>query len=249
MELTSGAAFLNNAFAQYDSFILSILHAVNCKPLTFLFRAITFIGEKGIVFFLAAIILMLFSKTRKTGICLFGAVACGALITNIILKDAIARPRPFNAEPFLQWWHDIGSPAEEGFSFPSGHVTAAAAGMTALRIRDGRKWTVPGIIWIVIMAIARNYLMAHYPSDVLFACIIGIASGFIAAFITDLIYEILRHNRNKEWSRTITGWNFPDIAGIPSRIGLIGNESAKRPHKAEEKRPARSDKYAGKHSR
>ncbi|MCP6571144.1 hypothetical protein NL494_28655, partial [Klebsiella pneumoniae] len=65
--------------------------------LTPLAKFITLIGEKGLVLFALAFIFMLFSKTRKLGVCLFGAVCCGALITNIILKDLIARPRPFEA--------------------------------------------------------------------------------------------------------------------------------------------------------
>ena len=52
------------------------------------------LGEKGIIFFLLALIFMCFSSERDTGVCVFGAVCCGALITNIILKDSIARPRP-----------------------------------------------------------------------------------------------------------------------------------------------------------
>lgn len=60
--------------------------------LTPLMKVITFLGEKGIIFFLLALIFMCFSSERDTGVCVFGAVCCGALITNIILKDSIARP-------------------------------------------------------------------------------------------------------------------------------------------------------------
>ena len=194
MELTAMAAWLNTFFAGYDRAILGLMHnqAQHAGSLlTPLMKLVTLLGEKGILFFLAALVLMLFPRTRKIGVCLFGAVACGALITNIILKDTVARPRPFEAlDLYRQWWTAIGSPAEDGFSFPSGHVTAAAAGMTALSLAHSRKWVLPGVLWVLLMAAARNYLMAHYPSDVLFAALIGLASGFIAWAITKLIYRL-----------------------------------------------------------
>ena len=56
--------------------------------------------------------------------------------------------------------------------------------MTALCLMRGRKLVVPSVIVVLLMAISRNYLMAHYPSDVLFAAIIGVASAFIAYYIT-----------------------------------------------------------------
>ena len=213
MELTAGASFLNMFFASYDEAILSFLHSLRCGPLTFLFKALTFIGEKGVVFFAIALVLMMFSNTRKTGICLFGAVACGALITNVILKDMIARPRPFNFEPYLQWWKDVGSPAEDGFSFPSGHVTAAAAGMTAIYLRKRRGWLVPAVVVVVLMCVARNYLMAHYPSDVLAAAIIGIVSAVIAWAITNVIYGFLKKNQKKPWSQFIRKWDIRSLSG------------------------------------
>ena len=64
MELTAAASWLNTAFAGYDRMILSLLHSVANGFFTFLFKLITLLGEKGILFFLAAIILMCFPKAR-----------------------------------------------------------------------------------------------------------------------------------------------------------------------------------------
>lgn len=191
--MTGAASFLNSFFSGYDGAILGMLHGLACGFLTFLFKLITLLGEKGILFFLAALVFMYFPKTRKLGVCLFGAVACGALITNIILKDAVARPRPFETvDLYRQYWQAVGSPAEDGFSFPSGHVTAAAAGCTAICLMEGKKWIAPSAVWVFLMMVARNYLMAHYPSDVLAALIIGVASGYIAWIITKFLYSKFR---------------------------------------------------------
>ena len=225
MEMTAAAAWLNSFFAGYDKAILSALHAVSCGFLTFIFKLITLLGEKGLIFILLSLILMCFSRTRRLGICLFGAVGCGALITNFILKDMIARPRPFETvDLYRQWWQAIGSPAEDDFSFPSGHVTAAAAAMTALRLQNGKKWTIPGIVVVVLMMISRNYMMAHYPSDVLAGLLIGLLSGFVAKRITDVIYRYLNKNSGKAWCSMVLRYNIPDFAGVPSRLGLITDE-------------------------
>ena len=198
MTLTAEALWLNSFFSGYDTAILSFAHKMAelaGSVLTPLNKIITLLGEKGILFFLLAVVLMLFPRFRRTGVCMFGAVCCGALITNIILKDQIARPRPFETvDQFRQWWEFVGAPAEDGFSFPSGHVTAAAAGVTSLCLMRGKRWFIPGAIWVLLMMFSRNYLMAHYPSDVLFALLIGIFSGFVAALITQLIFRFLENH-------------------------------------------------------
>lgn len=200
MELTAAAQWLNDFFLGYDSGILGALHSLAQSAgtvLTPLMKLITLLGEKGLVFFILAVVFACFARTRDLGVCIFGAVCCGALITNIILKDNIARPRPFETvEQFRQWWQFVGAPAEDGFSFPSGHVTAAAAGMTAISLMRGKKWVLPSVLIVVLMGISRNYLVAHYPSDVLAAMIVGTASGFIAWVITGFIFRFLRSHED-----------------------------------------------------
>ena len=198
MELTAAAQGLNAFFFGYDSALLGALHSVAegvGVVMTPLMKLITLLGEKGLIFFLLALVFLCFARTRDLGVCIFGAVCCGALITNIILKDSIARPRPFETvEQFRQWWVFVGAPVEDGFSFPSGHVTACAAGMTAISLMKGKKWIAPSVIIVILMGISRNYLMAHYPSDVLVAMVIGVFSGFVAWVITRLIFRFLEEH-------------------------------------------------------
>ena len=213
MTLTAFAQWLNTAFAGYDMAILKILHAIAGAlgpVLTPIMKLITLLGEKGILLLLLALGLMCFSRTRRIGVCVFGAVCCGALITNFILKDWVARPRPFETlDIYRQWWEAVGSPAEDGFSFPSGHVTAAAAGMTALCLMKGRRLVVPSVVIVLLMAISRNYLMAHYPSDVLFAAVIGVASAFIAYYITKLIFRLLEEHEDLRFCELALNFDFP----------------------------------------
>ena len=208
MTLTAAAQWLNTAFAGYDKAILKIMHSLAGAlgpVLTPLMKLITFLGEKGLLLLLLSLVLMCFARTRRIGVCVFGAVCCGALITNFILKDWIARPRPFETvDLYRQWWQDA-----TGYSFPSGHVTAAAAGMTALCLMRGRKLVVPSVIVVLLMAISRNYLMAHYPSDVLFAAIIGVASAFIAYYITRLIFRLLEDHEDAGICAFVLNFDLP----------------------------------------
>ena len=71
MELTAIAQWLNTAFAGYDYTILQALHSLAEAAggvFTPLCRAITLLGEKGIVFLALGIALMLLPKTRKMGV-------------------------------------------------------------------------------------------------------------------------------------------------------------------------------------
>ena len=192
MEMTAAASWLTDAFSGIDLGILSLMHTFAEHAggvLTPLCKLITLLGEKGILFFLLSLALMCFARTRPLGVCMFGAVCCGALITNILLKDWVARPRPFETlAVYRDWWRAIGSPAEDGFSFPSGHVTAAAAGLGAICFMRGRRWIWPAVGVVLVMMFSRNYLLAHFPSDVIAAALIGVFSAWVAYLITMQIF-------------------------------------------------------------
>ena len=267
MSLTAEALWLNSFFSGYDMAILSFAHRMAelaGSVLTPLNRIITLLGEKGILFFLLAVVLMLFPRYRRTGVCIFGAVCCGALITNIILKDQISRPRPFETvDQFRQWWQFVGAPAEDGFSFPSGHVTAAAAGVTGLCLMRGKRWFIPGAIWVLLMMFSRNYLMAHYPSDVLFALLIGVFSGFVAALITQLIFRFLENHagegkfydfllysgiEGKPDLKAVAGTVKSGVSSVSDRRSASGREEGSSRHAAARHQAKGSSPKSSRHS-
>jgi len=134
MELTAFAQWLNTAFAEFDHAILSFYHTAAVKGDAFLRPLMNFfslIGDNGYFCFALAAVLLCFPKTRRIGVGILFAIACGALLTNVTIKNLVARPRPFQ-NGYAEWWVFVGAPAEGEFSFPSGHVTAAMACMTAV---------------------------------------------------------------------------------------------------------------------
>lgn len=206
-QLTSVASWLNSTFEGFDSAILSLLHNLALSAgdvFTPLFKGISLLAEKGILFIIIAIVFMMFRRTRKLGICMFGAIACGAIITNFVFKDLIARPRPFIAnETYKLWWEAAGSALEDGFSFPSGHATATMAAMTAVFLCCNKKYSWLGFIFVVLMGMARNYLMVHYPSDILGGVVAGLVGAVISYYITKLIYYILSKNPNNKFCKFV----------------------------------------------
>ena len=195
--------FLNTTFAGFDGGIFRAMHSLAESSGVFFtpfFKVITLLGEKGIIFILLAISLMLFKKTRKLGVCMFGAVACGALLTNVLLKEIIARPRPFETNlEFRGFWEFLGKPLEDGYSFPSGHTTAIASAMVALFIFCNKKWSWVAFIGVLLMGLSRIYLIAHYPTDVIAGIVVGAVSGVIAYFITQYIFFLLEKYKDKKF--------------------------------------------------
>ncbi len=198
MEPSSLAQWLNSALGGFDFAILEFYHTLATPFLTFVASFFTLIGEKGLLGFALGFVLLLFRKTRRCGICIIGAIGLGAIMTNFILKDLIARPRPFLSDSEVSnWWQSVGAHAEDGFSFPSGHVTAAMAAMTALPLCLGKKWIAPAAAYVALMAFSRNYLMAHYPTDVIAACFVGGIAALLAFLIVKVGYRILEKHRDK----------------------------------------------------
>lgn len=150
--------------------------------LTPVFKAITLSGTVGAIFIIAAIALIIFRKTRKTrraGITAGVALLYGLLITNILLKNIVARPRPYADETsvYFRFWQNAGSMKESGFSFPSGHSTASTAFAVALFIVFNKKYSWAFLFIPLIMGFTRIYFVVHYASDV----IGGFLAGTIAA--------------------------------------------------------------------
>lgn len=192
-----------NLFYPLDNAVMEFMHNANLVMggfLTPLTKLITFLGEGGIAYFLTAIILALFKKTRKVGVCIFGAVCLGALVTNIILKDLICRPRPFmESEVYNGYWALVGSPKEDGFSFPSGHATSVTAFATALFLTVDKKYSWLAFVGVIVMAFSRVYLMAHYITDQIVGILIGGAAGLIAYLITLAIFKFLTDKQDNKF--------------------------------------------------
>ena len=154
-------------------------------------KGISFLAEAGILFLLIGLGLALFKRTRKIGGAILCAVAIGFVLTNVILKNVIARPRPFESinGDFYKWWISTGAVSESGYSFPSGHTTATTAFAVAIFLTTNKKYSWPILTLPILMASSRIYLMVHYFSDCLGGLIVGAVSATLAYIIIKLIYK------------------------------------------------------------
>lgn len=103
----------------------------------------------------------------------FLALAGSLVINNLILKNLVARPRPYEMVAGLMPL--IPRPAD--YSFPSGHTGSSFAAAVVLYGQLPKKWGIAALVLAVLISISRLYLGVHYPSDVLAGALIGSMIG------------------------------------------------------------------------
>lgn len=147
------------------------------------FPIFTFLGDKGWIFILLAIILLLIPKCRVWGVKLAVSLTLGLVIGNIILKNAVMRIRPYNLA------QDVVLLVDElkDYSFPSGHTMAAFEFCTVvcyMPIKTGYK--LLAVLFALLMAFSRLYLYVHFPTDVLAGALFGTLFGVMGVRIADI---------------------------------------------------------------
>lgn len=196
MELTVYAAWLNDVFALFDSFLLGLHHELALAYSEYLnpiANALGAGGHFGIMFIALAVILLIFRKTRMAGVAILVSIAIAGAFSEFVIKDLVDRPRPFlMSDTYNAWWQFVGSPDAHSSSFPSGHVAAATAAAISLAYAARRWWvSLLGVLLVIAMAMDRMYLMVHYPSDVLAGFILGFISGIIGYAIVQGIWRLM----------------------------------------------------------
>lgn len=188
MQMTAAALWLNNTFAIFDQSITLFVHQLFQAAgwfFTPFFEFISFLGKDGLVLILLSLALTFFKPTRRFGTAMIFGLAIGALFTNLFLKVAIARPRPYADENsiFYQLWLLVGQNVESDKSFPSGHTTAAFSTMTAVFLVGNKRYSWTAFIFAFLMGLARIYLVVHFPSDVLGGIIVGVIAGILGTLV------------------------------------------------------------------
>jgi undecaprenyl-diphosphatase len=149
-------------------------------------------GNGGLVWIAIAALLMTCRKYRTAGLMVICAVALGAVLGEVFLKNIFQRARPFAAFPHFELL--IERPLTR-YSFPSGHATSSfAAAGTILRTVDRRLIKVPVLFLACAVAFSRVYLMVHYPTDIVGGILLGLLSAYI-------VYRLFPRWRNTSRSK------------------------------------------------
>lgn len=190
------AVWLDTVFRAFDYAILSSVHALQQSGADLIFGPISelfaLLGKGGIALVLLGVGLSCFRKTRKYGIGVILSILFGALVTNAVLKPLVARARPYadGAGVLHQWWLEAGAAKERDLSFPSGHMTAATAAMSAIFWLGNKRYSWTALLFALVMGFSRLYLVVHYPTDVIAGAIVGFLAGALAAYLVRRIYKV-----------------------------------------------------------
>lgn len=155
--------------------ILFIQNNLRVSFLNPIMIALAYLGQVGAIWVIISLILIAGKKYRTAGIFTIITMALCYVINDMIIKELVARPRPFDTIPeliVLTW-------KPSSWSFPSGHACSSFAAAFTLTKFMGKKGSLFYILAFVI-AISRPYVGVHYLSDIIAGSIIGtLGSGII----------------------------------------------------------------------
>ena len=114
------------------------------------------------------------TELKKDAAYMVGSFILSSAITQVT-KKIVKRKRPFDEYSFIVKRSDGG-----GYSFPSGHTSAAFTTATSLSLYFP-KWyvIVPSYLWASSVAYARMYQGVHYPTDVFAGAVVGAGSAWL----------------------------------------------------------------------
>ena len=173
-----------NWIQQTDAAILLFIQEhIRSAVLTPVMQAASLLGDGGAVWIAAAVLLLLFKKTRRGGLDVALSLALGSALNNLVIKNLVCRPRPYTTLAALE---TLVEPLSS-YSFPSGHSCSSFAAATAIAICFRKKGGLWALLPAAVIALSRCYVGVHYPTDVLCGSLLG---ALCAALICGLSRRI-----------------------------------------------------------
>ena len=148
-------------------------------------------GSYGQLWVIVAALLLIFKKTRKAGVSVLIAYLAVFLIGQLALKNLFSRPRPCQIDEAFALL--VARPSSS--SFPSTHSAWAFGAATAIFMQH-RKMGVAAYVVAALIGFSRLYMFLHFPTDVLFGMVLGIALGVLAHRITMVLWKKISRSDN-----------------------------------------------------
>lgn len=144
---------------------------------------ITSLADKGWFWILIAAIMLFFKKTRTAGVTVLLALIFNHVMTNMILKDLIGRPRPYTVSPeIVTLIRQLSS-----YSFPSGHTSSSFAAAFVMYRMLPKKIGIPALTLAAMIGFSRMYVGVHYPTDVIGGMVVALVCSILAYYLVQMI--------------------------------------------------------------
>lgn len=176
-----------NKFVEFEISVLDSLDAVRNELMDCVNLFLSSLADRGLIWILAGVILLFFSKTRKIGFCVLLALLVNFILVNLAVKPLVARVRPYDINTSVRIILD----APHDFSFPSGHTSASFAAAVAILLKN-RRWGVAAVVLATLIGFSRLYLYVHFPTDVICGALFGIISALTASYAVSKFTAVLR---------------------------------------------------------
>lgn len=175
--LSRALALLTNPF---DAGIMELLAQWRNPVLDWFFYITTRLGDTAMIWILLGAALLSYGITRqikrltKTAMTVLTSLLASYLMTEVVLKPVIDRPRPLAIDPLINHLHieTLSS------SFPSGHTGWGFAVIPALWALD-RRAGIAATVFAFFMGLSRMYLGVHWTTDVIGGAVVGFCCGFL----------------------------------------------------------------------
>lgn len=164
----------------FELSILNTIQNIRSEALDKFMVTISASGNLSLIWIAFIIIFLSSDDLKKEGKIMIIGFILNILLVNILIKNLVARPRPYEVAGFT----DLLVHKLSDNSFPSGHTSYAFTMATIINLMDRKKLLKYFTnILAILMAFSRLYLYVHFPTDVLAGAVAGIIIGILSTKI------------------------------------------------------------------